>query len=30
MGNDMEIIDGLASKTYEYVLVTAYSSHYAG
>ncbi|XP_039501929.1 maltase A2 [Drosophila santomea] len=30
MGNDIEILDGLASKTYEYVLATAYSTHYPG
>ncbi|KAH8245841.1 hypothetical protein KR038_005018 [Drosophila bunnanda] len=30
MGNNMEMIDGLGTKTYEYVLVTAYSTHYAG
>lgn len=30
MGNNMEILDGLDSKTYEYVLVTAYSPRYPG
>ncbi|KAH8277806.1 hypothetical protein KR018_007653 [Drosophila ironensis] len=30
MGNNMEIIEGLTTKTYEYVLVTAYSTHHLG
>ncbi|XP_017105817.2 maltase A2 [Drosophila bipectinata] len=30
MGNNMEILDGLDSKTYEYVLLTAYSPRYPG
>ncbi|EDW74214.1 maltase A2 [Drosophila willistoni] len=30
MGNNMEVLEGLSDKTYEYILTTAYSTHYPG
>ncbi|XP_068145407.1 maltase A2 [Drosophila tropicalis] len=30
MGNNMEKLEGLSDKTYEYILTTAYSTHYPG